>query len=109
MADVAAPTERVAFYKAVLFARYTVGVDGALEVSASGRLKGVARLAFCKKRALLQRPPLRVDDVKRLEQILGDETSDRRARVAAGACLFCPLARACYSDAHHVRGFGPGS
>ena len=89
------------FMKAVAFARFVLGLDGADAVQESARIRGVVRALFLRKRVLMQRPPLTVVQVSRLEQILlgGERLEDR---VAAGAFLLAIYSRCRWSDLQQI-------
>ena len=68
----------------------------------SGRTKGVSHAWFVRKRNLLQRPPLSVAQLTRLEDIVGDERRAPQDRIAAGFFCFVAYSRSRYSDALNV-------
>ena len=95
------------FFKSVLasfaFCRFVLGLDSAVLALDSLRVKGLARKLYLGIRRLQQRPPLRVKDVIRLENMCtGDIPRSSVDVVMAGFVLFMVYARARHSDAQHV-------
>ena len=95
------------FFKSVLasfaFCKFVLGLDSAVLALESLRVKGLARKLYLGIRRLQQRPPLRVRDVIRLENICTGEIPRSSVDVVmAGFVLFMVYARARHSDAQHV-------
>lgn len=97
-----APTFPRSFLTSVSFAKHVLGLLDADDVLTSCRLKGFASLHFAKKRKLVQRPPLKVEQISFLEQLVGDPQRTAYDRVAAGFFLFMTFGRLRYSDAQSV-------
>ena len=96
-----APTFPRSFLISVAFSFHVLGLRGD-RGALTGRTKGVAHEWFLKKRKLLQRPPLSVNQVIVLEKIVMDESRHVTDRIAAGFFAFVLYSRARYSDALHV-------
>ena len=96
-----APTFPRSFLISLAFSFHILGLRGD-KGALTGRTKGVAHEWFLKKRKLLQRPPLSVNQVVFLEKLVMDESKHVRDRVAAGFFAFVLYSRARYSDALHV-------
>ena len=62
-----APTFLRSLMVSVSFAHHVLGLQGASDCLASGRLVGIARQAYLRKRKKKQRPPLTTDMVARME------------------------------------------
>ena len=94
-----APTFARSFLSSLAFAKYTVGLRMSDEVF-SPRVKGLSAKLYLDKRKTRQRPPLTVEQVKKLEDIASGASGFGDAdRVAAGFFLWALYARARYSDA----------
>ena len=78
-----------------------LGLDGAKEAYDSKRLKGLCFGEYLKKRRLLQRRPLTVAEVCRLEDIVMDEQNLVES-VMAGYFLVMISLRAIFSDTHEI-------
>ena len=96
-----APTFPRSFLISVAFSFHVLGLRGD-RGALTGRTKGVAHEWFLKKRKLLQRPPLSVNQVIVLEKIVMGESRHVTDRIAAGFFAFVLYSRARYSDALHV-------
>ena len=97
-----APTFPRSLVISIVFAHHCLGLKGDIAQISSGRTKGLTHTWFVKKRKLVQKPPLSVSQVLRLEELVDSETRPLHDRVAAGFFLFCVFGRARYSDALHV-------
>jgi len=72
------------FITSVAFAKHVLGLLSADSVLDSCRINGFSAIHYTKKRKLVQRPPLTVDQIKHLEQCVNDEDRSAYDRVAAG-------------------------
>ena len=97
-----APTFPKSFIIAVSFAKHVLGLLSADSVLMSARIKGYAALHYCKKRKLLQRPPLTVEQIRFLERVVQDKHRTAYDRCASGFFLFCTFGRLRFSDAQSV-------
>lgn len=97
-----APTFPRSLLVSISFARHALGLRGEIDLTMSGRTKGVSHAWFVRKRNLLQRPPLSVAQLTRLEDIVGDERRAPQDRIAAGFFCFVAYSRSRYSDALNV-------
>eukprot|EP00435_Cladocopium_sp_Y103_P074149 s119_g47.t1 len=86
----------------ISFARHVLGLIGETDLTMSGRTKGVSDSWFKKKRKLLQREPLSVEQVIQLERIVMDAGKTTSDRIAAGFFAFALYCRARYSDALNI-------
>ena len=100
--DSFAATFPKSFLISLTFAKHTLGLRGEVEWAVTGRSKGVSHTFFLKKRKLVQRPPLSVAQVARLEKVVMDENRGVADRIAAGFFCFTLYSRARYSDALSV-------
>ena len=99
----AAPTFFRSLVGSIAFAWYTLGAAGGDFVVKSTRITGFASRLYVTKRLSIQRPPLLVCQIQRLENIVnGNIRKAARDRVAAGFFLFATLARARFLDAMAV-------
>ena len=99
----AAPTFFRSLVGSIAFAWYTLGAAGGDFGVKSTRITGFASRLYVTKRLSIQRPPLLVCQIQRLENIVnGNIRKAARDRVAAGFFLFATLARARFSDAMAV-------
>ena len=96
-----APTAPGAFLSSLGFSMEMLGLDGAREAYNSKRLQGLCFGEFLKKRRLLQRRPLTVPDVCRVEDIVMDERNLVDS-VMAGFFLVMISLRARFSDTHEI-------
>eukprot|EP00435_Cladocopium_sp_Y103_P009360 s4141_g2.t1 len=97
-----APTFPRSFLTSISFAKHVVGLMHTDDVLNLCRLKGFADLRFTKKRKLVQRPPLKVEQIACLEELVNDGRRTKYDRVAAGFFLFMIFGRLRYSDAQSV-------
>ena len=97
-----APTYPRSLLISLSFARHVLGLRGDITSATTGRCKGVTHNFFIKKRRLLQRPALSVDQVVKLEKIVMNESAGVSDRIAAGFFCFTLYSRARYSDALSV-------
>ena len=94
-----APTFARSFLSSLAFAKYTVSLQVGDEVF-SPRVRGLSSKLYLDKRKTRQRPPLKVEHVRKLEAIAtGSIQMEPADRVAAGFFLWALYARARYSDA----------
>ena len=72
-------TSGESFLSALRFAHFVVKLEGAQSIFESARIKGVAHLMYQKKRPLKQRRPLKVSEVRSLENLarFADHAWDR--------------------------------
>lgn len=96
-----APTFPRSFIIRLAFSLHVLGLRGDRDVL-TGRTKGVAHEWFLKKRKLVQRPPLSVQQVVALEQLVIDDSKTVKDRIAAGFFAFVLYCRARYSDALRI-------
>ena len=100
------PSKAPSFHRSLLlsisFASFHFGLDGASGVLASARVRGCAQKHYAEKRKLVQRPPLTVEQVKALEQIVLDAGRTDVDRIGAGFFLTLVYGRLRYSDAQQV-------
>eukprot|EP00435_Cladocopium_sp_Y103_P071848 s1184_g38.t1 len=99
-----APTFPRSFLISISFAHHLLGLKGDVEKATSGRTKGLTHTWFLKKRRLVQKPPLSVAQLERLERTVVDEACGLHDRMAAGFFAFTTYARARYTDALNVSG-----
>eukprot|EP00435_Cladocopium_sp_Y103_P033579 s3354_g8.t1 len=97
-----APTFPRSFITSVAFAKHVLGLLHADEVLDSCRLKGFASLHYTKKRKLVQRPALTVEQISYLERTVMDGNRTLYDRVGAGFFLFMTFGRLRFSDAQSV-------
>ena len=97
--DQFAPTIGRSLLLSLSFARHMLGLmDDSIT---GGRVKGLSDQLFSRKRKLLQRAPLSVEQLIQLENTLFGDAS-AADKVAAGFFVFMLFARARYSDALSV-------
>ena len=92
------------FLETVRFTKFTVGLKGSEDVLESGRLIGFAALERREKGPTRQAPPMEVEHLRRLHDILASD-ANLTDRLGAGTFLVCIYARARWSDIrfiHHV-------
>lgn len=99
-----APTFPRSLIISIVFAHHLLGLKGDVDRIATGRTKGLSHSWFLKKKRLVQKPPLSVDQVALLERIVVDENRGNQDRMAAGFFAFTTYCRARYSDALSVSG-----
>ena len=97
--DQFAPTFGRSLLLSLSFARHMLGLMG--DSITGGRVKGLSDQLFSRKRKLLQRAPLSVEQLIQLENTLFGDAS-AADKVAAGFFVFMLFARARYSDALSV-------
>ena len=90
------------FLLSVSFANFHFGLDGAKEVLSSGRIRGCSQIHYAQIRKLVQRPPLTVQQVIALEQIVLDPNRSDADRLASGFYLMLVYGRLRFSDAQQV-------
>ena len=94
-----APTFARSFLSSLAFAKYTVSLKVPDEIF-SPRVRGLSSKLYLDKRKTQQKPPLKVDHVRKLEAIAtGSIVMEPPDRVAAGFFLWALFARARFSDA----------
>ena len=101
--DASAPSFGKALLSSIAFCKFVLGAEGFSDTLNSGRLVGLARSSFLKKRKRRQKPPLTVAMVKRLERLVVDEQENDVDRLCAGF-LLCIYLRARYSDGQGLKG-----
>ena len=89
------------FVCALAFSFHVVQSDSAKQCVQSKRVTGIATKCFLRKRALVQKAPLRVEHVKALESIVTQSKYRLSDRVAAGFFCYLIYARARFSDGQH--------
>lgn len=87
---------------AMSFAYYVLGLEGGNVAENSGRVKGVSDGHFCRRKKIIQKDPLKVEQVMALEAIVHDSERSVYDRIAAGYFLFLTYGRLRYSDALYV-------
>ena len=97
-----APTFPRSLIISISFAHHLLGLKGDIGQIASGRTKGLTHSWFLKKRRLVQKPPLSVEQLVALEKIVVNEAKGVQDRIAAGFFVFTTYCRARYSDALNV-------
>ena len=102
--DASAPSFGKALLSSIAFCKFVLGAEGFSDALNSGRLVGLARSSFLKKRKRRQKPPLTVAMVKRLERLVVDEQENDVDRLCAGFFLLCIYLRARYSDGQGLKG-----
>ena len=93
-----APTAPRSLLIALSFAFHVPGLAGGDVGKRSARVKGVTESIYVDRRKLVQRPPLKVEQIQRLEKIVHDENRTNYDRVAAGYFLMLIYGRLRYSD-----------
>ena len=84
----APPSAPRALLISLSFAYYVLGLEGGNVAEISGRVKGVADGHFCNRKKIIQKGPLRVEQVMALEDIVHDLDRSKYDRLAAGYFLF---------------------
>ena len=74
-------------------------MDGCLT---SGRVVGLVKLHYTKRSVVKRRPPLTVDQVKALEQLVCDDKQASMDRLAAGCFLLMVYGRLRFSDMQRI-------
>ena len=104
--DVCAPTYPKSVLGSIAFMTYCLGLKSGHAVLGSQMVTGLSASLFLKKRKTVQRPPLKVWHVKRLESIAcGRESITIIDQVAAGFFCFLVYGRARFSDGQNARNF----
>lgn len=93
------------FLETIRFCKFVFGLEGCDSIIGSKGMLGFASIERREKGPLIQAPPLEVEHLNRLHQVLmhGDNDIDR---IGAGAFLCCIYARARWSDLryiHHIK------
>ena len=94
----ASPSAPRSLLIALSFAYYVLGLEGGNVAENSGRVKGV----FCRRKKIIQKDPLKVEQVMALEAIVHDGDRSVYDRIAARYFLFLTYRRLRYSDALYV-------
>ena len=89
------------FLETVRFCKFVFGMASADEVLDSKRILGFAAIEKKEKGPLSQAPPLELEHLVRLHEIL-ERGSNDVDRIGAGAFLCCIYARARWSDVRHI-------
>ena len=97
-----AATYARSFLLALSFTNFHFGLTGTLSIMSSGRIRGLANTMYSKKRNLTQRPPLSVDQIEHLENIVLDGRRTEFDRLAGGFFLFILMGRLRFSDGQQV-------
>ncbi|CAL1157038.1 unnamed protein product [Cladocopium goreaui] len=97
-----AATYARSFLLALSFTNFHFGLTGTLSIMSSGRIRGLANTMYSKKRKLTQRPPLSVDQIEHLENIVLDGRRTEFDRLAGGFFLFILMGRLRFSDGQQV-------
>ncbi|CAK9064419.1 unnamed protein product, partial [Durusdinium trenchii] len=98
----AAPSSFRSLLLSISFAFHILGLMGGEVVLKSGRIKGLSAAHVCNRRKVVQRPPLTVEQVQHLEQIVKDERRTAFDRIAAGYFLLLIFGRLRFSDGLHI-------
>ncbi len=93
-----APTFLRSLLVSLRFAHHILGLTGADDVVSSQRVIGCAKLAYLKKRKLVQKDPLSVAMVVAMEAFVADLEKPPRERFVIGCFLICTFMRARFSD-----------
>ena len=91
--------------RALRFAHHILGLTGAEDVVSSQRVIGCAKLAYLRKRRLVQKDPLSVAMVVAMEAFVADLEKPSRERFVIGFFLICTFMRARFSDIMHYNGW----
>lgn len=94
-------TSTSSFLESVRFAKFTVQLHGTEEVLESRRLLGFCAIEKRTKGPSKQAPPLEVEHVQRLREVM-DNSESIYDRLGAGALLVCLYARARWSDLRFI-------
>ena len=100
--DGAAPSAYRSLLLSLSFSSHVLGLQGGDIGYKSGRIKGLSDAHFCKRKKLVQRPPLTVEQVAWLENIVKDGNKFEPDRIAAGYFLLLVFGRLRYSDAMNI-------
>lgn len=97
-----AATYTRSFLLSLSFANYHFGVQGADVVLGSSRIRGLVNTLFAQKRKLVQRPPLTVKQIMKLEETVLDNRRSKQERLASGFFLFLLMGRLRFSDGQQI-------
>jgi len=97
-----APTFPRSFITSVAFAKHVLGLLHTDEVLNSSRVKGHAAIHFTKKRKLVQRPALTVEQIEHLEKCVNNEERTMYDRIASGFFLLLVFGRLRFSDGQSI-------
>ena len=97
-----APTFPRSFMISLSFGRHILGLQGEVDEALTGRTKGFSDMWFLRKRRLVQKSPLSVQQIITLERIVMDPKRSIVDRIGAGFFLFTLYCRARYSDSLNV-------
>ena len=100
--DSFAPTYPRSLLISLSSAKHLLGLRGDVDAATNGRCKGVTHNFFIRKRRLMQRPALSVQQVLKLEHVVVNADDGIADRIAAGFFCFTLYSRARYSDALSV-------
>ena len=98
-----APTFLRSLVTSLSFCHHVMGAWGAKDCLESGRLTGVARHVYLRKRKRLQRPPFTVDMLRDLETMVCDPAVGATDRICAGFFVLATYMRGRYSDTQAMR------
>lgn len=97
-----APTFPRSFMTSVAFSKHILGLMHAEEVLDSGRIRGHSAIHYVRKRKLLQRPPLTVQQIICLEECVRDVARTMYDRIASGFFLLLVFGRWRFSDGQSI-------
>ena len=100
----AAPSFPRSFMLSVSFATHVLGLLGGSSVCSSKRIDGAVRVHFEKRSKVRQRPPLTVEQVKTLEQIVKNPKKSMYDRMMSGYFLMLVFGRLRFSDGQRITG-----
>eukprot|EP00435_Cladocopium_sp_Y103_P067650 s333_g30.t1 len=104
--DSCAPTFPRSFIGSVAFMVYCLGLESGKQVLGASMVTGLATSVYLKKRKTLQRPPLKVWHVKKLENLAnGNISTNVIDQIAAGFFCYLTYARARFSDGQNSGNF----
>ena len=97
-----APTFPRSFITSVAFAKHVLGLLHTDEILDSSRIKGYAAIHFSKKRKLVQRPPLTVQQIQHLENCVNCGDRTMYDRIASGFFLLLTFGRLRFADGQSI-------
>ena len=100
----AAPSFPRSFMLSLSFATHVLGLLGGASVCSSKRIDGAVRVHFEKRSKVRQRPPLTVEQIKTLEQIVKNPKKSMYDRIMAGYFLMLVFGRLRFSDGQRITG-----
>ena len=98
-----APTFLRSLVTSLSFCHHVMGAWGAKDCLESGRLTGVARHVYLRKRKRLQRPPFTVDMLRNLDTMVCDPAVGASDRICAGFFVLATYMKGRYSDTQAMR------